>query len=200
MSYRECIIIVPGQPNSIFFEIFFKSLNKIKIKKPILLVGSLKLIENQMKKLNFNKKIKLINKNNLKKYNLNNRYLNLVNVNYYDEKNLKKNLSNTSNYIYECFETAFGIIKKYKIKKFINGPINKEKILRGKYLGITEYISSKFKIKKKAMLIYNRQLSVCPVTTHEALKKVNKKINKKLIYEKVKLINDFYLNYLKKKT
>ena len=49
------------------------------------------------------------------------------------------------------------------------------------------------------MLIYNRQLSVCPVTTHEALKKVNKKINKKLIYEKVKLINDFYLNYLKKK-
>ena len=79
MSYK-CIIIVPGQPNSIFFEIFFKSLNKIKIKKPILLVGSLKLIENQMKKLNFNKKIKLINKNNLKKYNLNNRYLNLVSV------------------------------------------------------------------------------------------------------------------------
>ena len=52
-----------------------------------------------------------------------------------------------------------------------------KKILRGKYLGITEYISSKFKIKK-AMLIYNRQLSVCPVTTHE-VKKVNKKINKK---------------------
>ena len=42
-------------------------------------------------------------------------------------KKFKKNLSNTSNYIYECFETAFGIIKKYKIKKFINGPINKEK-------------------------------------------------------------------------
>ena len=199
MNYNKLIIIVPGQPESIFFEIFFKSLNKLKINNPILLVGSQKLIKNQMKKFNFKKKVKLIDKNNLKKSKLNNKYINLINVDYHTEKNLKKNLSNTTSYVYECFETAFKIIKKYKIKKFINGPINKQKILKGKYLGITEYISNNFKIKKQAMLIYNDQLSVCPVTTHEALKNVNKKITKKIIYEKVKLINDFFVNNFNKK-
>ena len=199
MNFSNYIIIVPGQPDSVFFEIFFKSLNKIKIKNPILLVGSKNLIKNEIKKFNFNKKIKLIDKNNLKKTSLNNRYLNLIDVNYNNVKNKKKKLLNIANYIHECFDTAFTIIKKYKIKKFINGPINKQKILRGSYLGVTEFISSKFKIKKKAMLIYNSQLSVCPVTTHEALKNVNKKINKKLIFEKVELINDFYINYFKKK-
>ena len=123
----------------------------------------------------------------------------MINVNYYNAKNLKENLTNTTNYVYECFETAFKIIKKYKIKKFINGPINKKKILKGKYLGITEYISHNFKIKKQAMLIYNDQLSVSPVTTHEALKNVNKKITKKIICQKVRLINDFYVNNFNKK-
>ena len=34
------------------------------------------------------------------------------------------------------------------------------------------------------MLIYNKKLSVCPLTTHLPLKLVAKKINKKLIKEK----------------
>ena len=42
------------------------------------------------------------------------------------------------------------------------------------------------------MLIYNKDLSVCPLTTHLPLKLVAKKINKKSIIEKVNLINDFY--------
>ena len=112
MNCSKCIIIVPGQPNSIFFEIFFKSLNKLKIKNPLLLVGSEKQIKNQIKKFKFKKKIKLIDRNNLKKSNLNNKYLNLINVDYHDEKNFKKNFSNSKNYIYKCFETAFAIIKK----------------------------------------------------------------------------------------
>ena len=199
MNYKKLIIIVPGQPNSIFFEIFFKSLNKLKINNSILLIGSENLIKNQIKKFNFKKKIKLIDKNNLKKSRLDNKHINLINVDYNTTKNLKKNLSNATSYVYECFETAFKIINKYKIKKFINGPINKQKILKGKYLGITEYISNNFNIKKQAMLIYNDQLSVCPVTTHEPLKNVNKKITKKIIYEKVRLINDFYINNFNKK-
>ena len=42
------------------------------------------------------------------------------------------------------------------------------------------------------MLIYNKKLSVCPITTHLPLKLVTKNINKKLIIEKIKIINDFY--------
>ena len=47
------------------------------------------------------------------------------------------------------------------------------------------------------MLIYNNKLSVCPITTHLPLRLVTKQITKKLIIEKVKIINDFYRNFLK---
>ena len=47
------------------------------------------------------------------------------------------------------------------------------------------------------MLIYNRNLSVCPVTTHLPIKQVAKKINKETIVKKIILINDFYKKILK---
>ena len=40
--------------------------------------------------------------------------------------------------------------------------------------------------------MHNKDLAVCPVTTHLPLKFVAKKINKKLIKEKIILINNFY--------
>ena len=67
-------------------------------------------------------------------------------------------------------------------------------IFEKKYPGITEYIAKKNNIKKFAMLIYNKELSVCPLTTHIPLKKVNKFITRKNVFEKVKLINNFYIN------
>ena len=49
------------------------------------------------------------------------------------------------------------------------------------------------------MLIFNKKLSVSPITTHLALKNVHKHITKQKIYTHVKLINDFYKKYFKKK-
>ena len=95
-------------------------------------------------------------------------------------------------FIKDSFNLAFKIIKKYKIHKFINGPISKKNFLDKKFLGITEYISQKFKTKNTCMLIYNKKLSVCPITTHLPLKLVTKKINKKIIFNKVSLISNFY--------
>ena len=43
------------------------------------------------------------------------------------------------------------------------------------------------------MLIYNKQLSVCPITTHYPINSIAKKISKKLIIEKIILINNFYI-------
>jgi 4-hydroxythreonine-4-phosphate dehydrogenase len=47
------------------------------------------------------------------------------------------------------------------------------------------------------MLIFNKKLSVCPITTHLPLKLVSKKITKKNIINKVTLINNFYKKNLK---
>mgnify|MGYP001260355908 CR=1 FL=1 len=193
MKNYKPILVVAGEPNSIFLEIFFKSIKKIKIKNPLILVGSHKLIKLQMKKLNFKKKIKILDQKNLKSYRLDNNSINLINVKYETNKAFEKVSFKSNNYIKKCFETAFEIIKRYKIKKFINGPINKRTFLNKKYLGITEYISDKFNLKTNAMLIYNKKLSVCPITTHLPIKLVSQKIKRKNISDKVFLINNFYL-------
>ena len=52
----KIILIVPGEPNSTFSEILFKyfsSKNFNKSKKKIIIVGSKKLLENQMKLLKY---------------------------------------------------------------------------------------------------------------------------------------------------
>ena len=54
MKYKP-IVVVAGEPNSIFLEIFFKSLKK-KIKSPIILIASLNLLKLQMGKLKYKKK------------------------------------------------------------------------------------------------------------------------------------------------
>ena len=52
MSY-DPILIVSGEPNSVFFEILFKTLTKIKIKSPIVLIGSYKVLKYAMNFLYF---------------------------------------------------------------------------------------------------------------------------------------------------
>ena len=58
------IIIVAGEPYSVFLEIFFKSIKKINLKKPIILISSKKLVLLQMKKLKYSFKLNVINQNN----------------------------------------------------------------------------------------------------------------------------------------
>jgi len=191
MNYKP-ILIVHGEPNSIFLEIFFKAIKFKKFKNPLILICSLRLLKFQMKKLKFKKKIKFLNHSKLDKYKLDNKSINLINIDYHPNHAFEKISNKSSIFIEDSFKLAFEIIKKYKISKFINGPISKKSFLNKKFLGITEYISKKFKTKKTCMLIYNKDLSVSPITTHLPLKLVAKKINKKAIIEKVSLINSFY--------
>ena len=144
-----------------------------------------------MNKFKINKKINLLNIKNLENYNLNNKFINLIDVELnYGKSNKDFKFSNL--YIKNCFNVAFKILKSGYTYKFINGPINKNKFLKKKYLGITEYIAKNFKTKKFGMLIYNDKLSVSPLTTHLPLKQISKKINKNLIIKQVVLIDSFY--------
>ena len=198
MNYKP-IIIVAGEPNSIFFEIFFKALKTGKFKSPIILIASIDILKLQMKKFKFNRKIKLLTLPELQKTKLNNRSINLISIKYSQNKPFEKLSSKSNNYINLSFDLALEIIKKKITNKFINGPISKKFFLKNKFLGITEYLAHKTKAKKYAMLIYNKNLSVSPITTHLPLKHVSKNINKNLIMEKVKLINSFFNENLKKK-
>ena len=195
MNYKP-IILIAGEPNSIFFEILFKIFKTKKIKSPLILIASYNILSLQMKKLNFKRNIKYLNLKKINDYKLNNNSINLINVNYSQKKAFEK-ISNKSNeYLKKCFEIAIVLIKSNFSNKLINGPISKKNFLNNKFLGITEFFAKKFNKKKIAMLIYNKALSVSPVTTHLPLKSVSKAISKKSISEKVFLIDDFYKTYI----
>ena len=193
------ILIVNGEPNSIFLEIFFKALKYRKFNNPIILISSEKILKLQMKYFKLKKKIRILDHRKLDKYKINNKSINLVNVDFEQTKPFEKISSKSNEFIKNSFSLGFKIIKKYKIIRFINGPIVKKTFLQSKYPGVTEYISKKFNIKNSAMLIYNKNLSVCPITTHLPLKFVPKKITIKNIINKTKLINDFYKKKINKK-
>ena len=191
MNYKP-ILIVHGEPNSIFLEIFFKSLKYKKFKNPLVLICSQKILRFQMKKLKFTMNIKIINPSLLNEIKLNNKMINIIDVNYNENLTFQK-ISNKSNqYIKDCFEISFKILKSGITNKLINGPISKTSFLKKKFLGITEYLAKETKTIQNAMLIYNKKLSVCPITTHLPLKFVAKNINKKQIIKKITLINSFY--------
>ena len=192
MNYKP-IILVGGEPYSIFFEIFFKSIKRQKFKNPIILISSKDLIIAQMKKLNFNFKINLIDPKMIDLKNLNNNKINIVDINFFFKKPFDKITDQSNSFIEESFNMALNLLKRYKCSGLINGPISKKHFLKGKTLGITEYLAKKTnKNNNITMLIYNKRLSVSPITTHLALKDVHKNISKKKIYIHIKLITEFY--------
>jgi 4-hydroxythreonine-4-phosphate dehydrogenase len=197
MNYKP-ILIVAGEPNSIFFEIFFKSIKKNFYKRPVILIASKKLLVSQMSLLGFNYKIKTISEDYLKINQLNNKNINIINVDYIFKKAFEKISSKSNRYIHNCFDLALRILKKNKGVSLINGPISKRFFLHGSEPGITEYLAKKTNVKNVAMLIYNKKLSVSPITTHLPLKDVHKNISKKKIINQVILIHTFYKKILKK--
>jgi len=195
MNYKP-ILIVHGEPNSVFLEIFFKSLRFKKFKNPLMIICSQKILKFQMKKLKFKMDIRVINPLLLNKIKLDNKMINVIDVNYNKDLTFQK-ISNKSNqYIKDCFKISFKILKSGITNKLINGPISKTSFLNKKFLGITEYLAKNTKAKQNAMLIYNKRLSVCPITTHLPLKSVTRNITKKNIIDKISLVDSFYKNHL----
>ena len=109
MKYKP-IIIVNGEPNSIFLEIFFKSIKK-NYKSPIILISSLKLVNFYMKKFNIKKKVNLIEYKNIKKQKLSKSSINLIDINIKLDKTLKNITSKSNKFITKSFEVGLNILK-----------------------------------------------------------------------------------------
>ena len=189
------IIIVGGEPQSIFIEILIKAIKKIS--KPIILISSKTILKKNIKRFNYRLKFNELN-NDLS--NIKKKKINLIDINYKKFSFSKKRITTESNeFIEVSFNKALELVKNIKCAGIINGPISKRTFLRGRYNGITEYLGKKIGVKDTVMLIYNQKLSVSPLTTHIPISKVSNKIKKKTIISKVKKIDEFYQKVLKKK-
>ena len=198
MSYNRTIVI-EGDPEGVFLELFFKTLKSKSFKNYLILICSKNNLQKQMNKAKFKKKINLLDIKKTNEILLKKKEINLIDVKLKKTKNKKLNNKNIKAYIEKCFEISFKLIKEGFANKLINGPVDKKIFLKNKFLGVTEYVSNKFNKKKTGMLIYNKQLSVCPVTTHLPLRNVSRSINRSIIHDKINLVNNFYLKYLKLK-
>ena len=198
MNYKP-IIVVAGEPFSIFLEIFFKAKKNNKFKKPIILIVSKKLLIHQMKKLNYSFGINIVDKNKVDIRKLDKKKINVINVDFKFTKTFDKISDRSNSYITKCFKVGLKLLEEKKYSGLINGPITKKNFLKESFLGITEYLAKKTnKNNKVCMLIYNKRLSVSPITTHLPLKHVHKYISKEKIINQVKLIKNFYINKFKR--
>ena len=185
------ILIVLGEPFSTFSEILGKYFKKNKIKKKIILIGNKNLFEKQLKQLNYSFPLNEIKNIEEAKKNI----VNIIDIKF-NYKKIYSNISAKSNeYIKNSFDLSLKILKNNPDSILINGPISKKSFLKKKYLGITEYLTTKTKSKNTVMLIYNNNMSVSPLTTHIPIKDVARSITKRKIRMNIIQISKFYKKY-----
>ena len=193
---KNLIAIVAGEPNSINSEIIAKAWKKHKNKKNLFVIGNYSLLKKQINKINIKIPISKIESiGNIRKEKI----LYVLDVPLKFNSVFKDQNADVRKYIFKSLDIAHNLAINKKIKGFINTAIDK-KIFFNKYLGVTEYLSSKNKIKnKEVMIIYNKKLSVVPLTTHLEIKNVTSKIKLNLIKKKILSLNSSYFKLFKTK-
>ena len=192
---KKLIAIVAGDPNSINSEIISKAWKKNK-NNNFFLIGNYMLLKKQIHKIGIKISLNKIDTLDQIQYS---KKLSVLNVPLKFKSVFKVNILNIRGYVLKCLNIAHKLALKKKIKGFINAPINK-KIFNKKYLGVTEYLASINNIKnKEVMMIYNKKLSVVPLTTHLGIKYITNKIKYNLIKTKILTLNNSYIKLFKKK-
>ena len=193
---KNLIAIVAGEPDSINSEIIAKSWKKIKNKENLIIIGSFLLLKEQIRKIGLKIKISKINTIEEARTKKN---LNILDIPLKFTSVFKSSILDTRNYVLKSLDVAHNLASNKKIKAFINAPINKI-VFKDNFLGVTEYLASKNNIKnKEVMMIYNKKLSVVPLTTHLEIKNITNKIKVNLIKSKIITLNTSYTQLFKKK-
>jgi 4-hydroxythreonine-4-phosphate dehydrogenase len=197
---KNKIILVGGDPNSINSEIIFKSWKKlnINVKKNTYLIANFELIKSQRKKLKF--KTKIVKVKNLNDKSLKNS-LKIIDVPLNFKNSFNVDELQSSKYVLKCLALAHKFGEYKNTRGIINCPINKKLLKNSNKIGVTEYFASRSNVYdgSEVMMIYNKKLSVVPITTHIPIEKVSKKISSTLIVKKIVNLNHYFRKFLKKK-
>lgn len=184
--------ITQGDINGIGYEVILKALSDARVleKKTIVVYGSPKVAAYHKKVLgnttvNFN--LVKSPENALAKK------INLIDCN---KSEVKVELGQETEYAgiaaFEALEKATADLKAGLIDVLVTAPINKHNIQNEHFSfpGHTEYLTSQFGYKQSLMLLVSEHMRVGVATGHVPIAEVAQKINKKLIEEKIILLND----------
>ena len=106
------IIVVAGEPKSVFLELFFKTYKKFK-DNPIVLISSKRLLVDHLKLLKIKRPVRILASHKKIDFKiLNNKKINLIDVPLiYDSlKNIR--VDNSNRYVKKCFDVAIDLLKK----------------------------------------------------------------------------------------
>jgi len=197
---KNKILLVGGEPNSINSEIIYKCLKKIsnEFKKKIYLISNYELIKKQFALLKCKEKLIKVNSPfEIKKKD----GLKIIDIDLKFNDPFKVTKKESSKFIIKSLNYAHKQALNKDVIGLINCPINKRTLNKNQF-GVTEYLARKCKINKNSevMLIVNKKLAVCPITTHQDIKNVSKTITSEKIIKKIKRINKRIVLKKKKET
>ncbi len=186
--------IILGEPNSINSELLAKSKAH---KSNAVIIGNYNLLKTQLKILKIKRKlIKIKTPEDIKKKG----FLNILDVPLKFKNAFSVSSDEIATYVKQSFIIGHNLCLQKKLKGMINCPINKKNVFKEKSIGVTEFLAQKNNVyKSEAMIIYNKKLSVVPLTTHIQVKNIHKFIKKDLLFKKIKTLNNYYFKYFKQK-
>lgn len=172
MKSISILLTDPDSINELLLLKSYKFLKKCRLKK-IYFVGDKNLFKKIFYKFNNNQKFEFIHID----YN-----------------------NNCTIYLKKTIKISTELFNNKKISYVINLPLNKKKFFKNQYNGFTEFFSKTLDNKKdENMLLFNKNFSVCPLTTHIEIKKVESQINKDKLVKTIKNLSYFYKTIIKKK-
>ena len=74
------ILIIPGEPKSIFFEIFFKSMKLTKVKSPLILICNKRILIKEIRRFNFKRDVEELDKNSINRKRIKTKKIYFINV------------------------------------------------------------------------------------------------------------------------
>ena len=198
---KKRILITAGEPASISSEITIKAITKLKKESnsELILITDPSLIKHEIKNLNKSAKVNILDKKlNFKDYK--NNFINIIPIQL-SEKTIPGILNKkNSDFVLKSIKMSVDFLLQKKANAVVTNPINKfiMKSNNFKFNGHTEYLGYLSKLKKKPiMMLESQRLRVVPLTTHIPISSVSKKLNKKMIIEKINILNNELINIYK---
>ena len=153
----------------------------------------------EIRNLNKSSKLNILDKRlNFKDYKDN--FINIIPIKL-NEKSIPGILNKkNSDFVLKSIKISVNLLLQKKANAVVTNPINKfiMKSNNFKFNGHTEYLGYLSKLKKKPiMMLESQRLRVVPLTTHIPISSVSKKLNKKMIIEKINILNDELINIYK---
>ncbi|RZP27572.1 MAG: 4-hydroxythreonine-4-phosphate dehydrogenase PdxA [Alphaproteobacteria bacterium] len=198
---KKRILITAGEPASISSEITIKAIKKLKKESnsELILITDPSLIKYELKNLNQLAELNILDKKlNFKDYKKD--FINIIPIKL-NEITIPGILNKkNSDFVLKSIKKSVDFLLQKKANAVVTNPINKfiMKSSNFKFNGHTEYLGhlSKFN-KKPIMMLESEKLRVVPLTTHIPISSVSKKINTKMIIEKINILNNELINIYK---